>query len=55
VLGIVGAVEAGVALWSFTNGRWANGIVYTIGVALVAAVFVRAQRKSKGRDGGRRY
>jgi hypothetical protein len=55
VLGLVGAVEAGVGLWCFTSGRWLNGIFYAIGVAFLASVYLRAQRKLKGRDGGRRY
>jgi len=53
LIGIVGAVEAGVALWYFTNGHWLNGIFYA--VALAFLVFLFLQRKSKGSTGGRRY
>lgn len=53
VMGIVGAVEAGVALWYFTNGHWLNGIFYA--VALAFLIFLYVQRKSKSSTGGRRY
>jgi len=53
LIGIVGAVEAGVALWYFTNGHWLNGTFYA--VALAFLVFLFLQRKSKGSTGGRRY
>lgn len=55
ILGVVGAVEAGIALWYFTNGRWANGIVLAIALAFLIAVYLRRERKVKGRGGGRRY
>ncbi len=55
LLGLVAAVEAGVAVWCFTNGRWINGLVYTIGVAILGGVYVRAERKPKAQDGRRRY
>lgn len=55
VLGVFGAVEAGVALWCFTNGHWTNGIFYALGVAFLISVYVRRLRKLKGPDGGRRY
>ena len=53
VMGIVGAVEAGVALWYFTNGHWLNGIFYA--VALAFLIFLYVQRRSKSSTGGRRY
>jgi hypothetical protein len=53
VTGIVGAVEAGVALWYFTNGHWLNGIFYA--VALAFLIFLYVQRTSKSSTGGRRY
>jgi uncharacterized membrane protein YeaQ/YmgE (transglycosylase-associated protein family) len=53
VMGIVGAVEAGVALWYFTNGHWLDGIFYA--VALAFLIFLYVQRKSKSSTGGRRY
>jgi hypothetical protein len=55
VIGLLGAVEAGVGLWYFTNGHWVNGFFYVIGVAFLISVYVRRERKLKGRDGGRRY
>ena len=55
VIGLIGAVEAGVALWYFTNGHWANGVFCAIAVAFLISVYVRRQRKLKGPDGRRRY
>lgn len=55
VIGVIGAVEAGVGLWYFTNGHWVNGIFYTMGVAFLVSVYVRRERKLKGPRGGRRY
>lgn len=55
VIGLLGAAEAGVGLWYFTNGHWANGIFYMIAVAFLIFVYVRRERKLKGPDGGRRY
>lgn len=55
VIPLVGAVEAGVGLWYFTNGHWLNGIFFVIAVAFLIAVYVRRERKLKGQDGGRRY
>jgi hypothetical protein len=55
VIGLIGAVEAGVGLWYFTNGHWANGIFFVIAVAFLIAAYVRRERKLKGPDGGRRY
>src|SRR5581483_2533134 len=55
ILGVLGAVEAGVALWYFTNGRWVSGIIFTIAIAYLVAVYLRRERKVKGHGGGRRY
>jgi hypothetical protein len=55
VLGLAGAVAAGIGLWRFTGGDWLSGIVCALVVALVAAVYVVGQRRLKGRGGGRRY
>jgi hypothetical protein len=51
----IGAVEAGVGLWYFTNGHWHTGIFCVIAVGFLASVYVRRERKLKGPDGGRRY
>jgi hypothetical protein len=53
LIGNVGAVEAGVASWYFTNGHWLNGTFYA--VALAFLVFLYMQRKSQNSTGGRRY
>ena len=57
VIGVLGAVEAGVGLWYFTSGHWLNGIFYAIAVAFLIAVYVRRGRRVKGPGpgGGRRY
>ncbi len=55
VIGLVAAVEAGVGLWYFTNGHWVNGLFYVFAVAFLVTVYIRRERKLKGRDGGRRY
>ena len=55
ILGLVGAVEAGIAFWYLTNGHWINATLYLVAVAFLVAVYVRRERKLKGRDGGRRY
>jgi membrane protein YdbS with pleckstrin-like domain len=55
LLGLIGAVEAGVGLWYFTNGHWVNGLFYVFAVAFLITVYIRRERKLKGRDGGRRY
>ncbi len=55
VLGIAGAVEAGIGAWYFTSGKWAGGIFYALAVAFLAGVYVRKQRQLRGKDGGRRY
>jgi len=55
ILGIVGAVEAGIALWYFTNGHWVNGIFLTIAVAFLIVLYFQRERKVKGQGGRRRY
>jgi hypothetical protein len=55
VIGLIGAVEAGVGLWYFTNGHWLNGTFYVIAVGFLISVYVRWERKLKGQGGGRRY
>ena len=55
VIGLIGAVEAGVALWYLTNGHWRSGIFYVIAVAFLIVVYVRRERKLKPPTGGRRY
>ena len=55
MIGLIGAVEAGVGLWYFTNGHWINGIVYAIAVTFLISVYVRRERKLKGPGAGRRY
>ena len=55
MIGLIGAVEAGVGLWYFTNGHWINGIFYVIAVAFLFFVYIRRERKLKGPGGGRRY
>jgi hypothetical protein len=48
VIGLIGAVEAGVGLWYFTNGHWINGILYVIAFAVLISVYIRRERKLKG-------
>jgi membrane protein YdbS with pleckstrin-like domain len=55
VLGLVGAVAAGIGLWRFTGGDWLSGVVCALVVAVVAVVYVAGQRRLKGRGGARRY
>ena len=55
VLGIAGAVEAGIGAWYFTSGKWASGIFYLLAVGFLAAVYIRQQRQLRGKDTGRRY
>jgi hypothetical protein len=55
LLGLVAAVESGIALWYLTNGHLVNGAVCAIGVAFLASVYVRGERRLKRQDGGRRY
>ena len=55
VIGLIGAVEAGVGFWYFTNGHWINGTFYMFGVAFLISVYIRRERKLKGPGSGRRY
>jgi hypothetical protein len=55
VIPLIGAVEAGVGLWYFTNGHWLTGIFYAIAVAFLIVAYLRRERKLKAPDGGRRY
>jgi predicted outer membrane lipoprotein len=55
ILSVIGAVEAGVALWYFTSGHWVNGIFLAIAVAFLIAVYLHRERKVKGQGGRRRY
>jgi hypothetical protein len=58
VLGLAGAVAAGIGLWRFTGGDWLSGALCALVVAAAAAVYIAGQRRlkgSKGRDRGRRY
>jgi membrane protein YdbS with pleckstrin-like domain len=55
VLGLVGAVAAGIGLWRFTGGDWLSGLVCAVAVLVVAVVYVAGQRRLQGRDRGRRY
>jgi hypothetical protein len=55
VIGLIGAVEAGVGLWYFTNGHWINGIFYVTAVVFLISVFIRRERKLKGPGRPRRY
>jgi len=54
-LGIVGAVESGIALWYLTNGHWLTGIFYVVAVAFLVFVYLHREKQLKRRDGGRRY
>jgi predicted outer membrane lipoprotein len=55
ILSVIGAVEAGIALWYFTSGHWVNGIILAIAVAFLIAVYLHRERKGKGQSGRRRY
>jgi hypothetical protein len=55
ILSVIGAVEAGVALWYFTSGHWVNGIFLAIAIAFLLAVYLHRERKVKGQGGRRRY
>lgn len=55
ILSVIGAVEAGIALWYFTSGHWVNGIFLAIAVAFLIAVYLHRERKVKGQGGRRRY
>lgn len=55
LVGLVAAVESGIALWYLTKGHLVNGAVCAIGVAFLAFVSVHGERKLKRQDTGRRY
>jgi membrane protein YdbS with pleckstrin-like domain len=55
ILGLVGAVEAGIALWYFTNGHWVTGSLVATTVVFLIAVYFHRERKVKQRGGRRRY
>ena len=55
VIGLIGAVETGVALWYFTSGNWRSGIITVLAVAFLTAVYLRRTRTTKRPGGGRRY
>jgi membrane protein implicated in regulation of membrane protease activity len=53
IVGVAGAIAAGIGLWRFTSGAWIQGIVFALAVAsLVAYTLLRDRRR--GRD-TRRY
>lgn len=53
IVGVAGAVAAGIGLWRFTSGAWIEGIVLAAAVAAVAVYSVLRDRR-RGRD-TRRY
>ena len=53
IVGVVGAIAAGIGLWRFTSGDWLEGTVFACAVAGVAAVYAVRERR-RGRD-TRRY
>jgi uncharacterized membrane protein YeaQ/YmgE (transglycosylase-associated protein family) len=55
ILGLVGAVAAGVGLWRFTSRDWLGGVLCAVIVGAVTAVYVEGQRRVKGSGGRRRY
>jgi uncharacterized membrane protein len=55
ILSVIGAVEAGIAVWYFTSGHWANGIILAIAAAFLIALYLHRERKVKGPRGRRRY
>lgn len=54
VLGVIGAVEAGIALWYFTNGHWMNGAIVASALAFLISVYLHRVNKTKEQR-GRRY
>jgi len=53
IVGVVGAIAAGIGLWRFTSGAWIEGIVFACAIAGVAAFyFVRERRRPRS---NRRY
>jgi len=55
MLSVIGAIEAGIALWYFTSGHWVNGMILAIAAASLIALYLHRERKVKGRSGRRRY
>ena len=55
VLGLLGAVGAGIGLWFFTSGDWLIGALCALAVVVAAGIYVVGQRRVKGRGRARRY
>ena len=55
VLGLLGAVGAGIGLWFFTSGDWLIGALCALAVIAAAGVYVVGQRRVKGSSRSRRY
>jgi hypothetical protein len=53
IVGVAGAIAAGIGLWRFTSGAWIEGIGFAVAVAGIAAYTVLRDRR-RGRD-TRRY
>jgi len=53
IVGVMGAIAAGIGLWRFTSGAWIEGIVLAGAVGGVAAFYAVRERR-RGRD-TRRY
>ena len=49
---LTGAIGAGIALWRYTSGDWAGGLVFTFAVGGLAAWYLWTSRKVRD---GRRY
>jgi membrane protein implicated in regulation of membrane protease activity len=52
VVGLVGAIAAGIGLWRFTSGDWLSGIVFVAAIALLTAWYFWSSRRVRD---GRRY
>jgi hypothetical protein len=53
IVGVAGAIAAGIGLWRFTSGAWIQGIVFALAVAILVAYTLLRYRR-RGRD-TRRY
>ena len=53
IVGVMGAIDAGIGLWRFTSCAWIEGIVLAGAVGGVAAFYAVRERR-RGRD-TRRY
>jgi hypothetical protein len=53
IVGVAGAIAAGIGLWRFTSGAWIQGIVFAVAVASIVAYTLLRDRR-RGRD-TRRY